>query len=344
MGRALFEATWGSLPAPAGAAGLRPEPPAAGVRARDVVRPRRRTAAGDSTGTPAVRDRAGDGAGRVGAGGRRRIPAMVERLPAAHPPALDLGNRRRAIRPRPVRARTGVDARAPPDDEHERRRRLHGRDGRRRRARQSRGQSSRAARRAGVHERDAVGVHAALPEERRGPVAADGGGRRHGVQHPRARAQGREQRARPAAAQLRAADRRERDERVRRPRGRAARHRRSRATTRAPADRESPGRGRTRDPGPLRVRGRDDHRRRRSRRRRGRARMRAARPSRSTTAWPTSSAIPRSSCRTTGATSTATRSRRSAMRSRRLPASRPTGARSSRERSSTARRTVTTRG
>ncbi len=152
----------GVVPAPAGAAGLRPEPSAAGLRARDVLRPRRRTAAGDSTGPPAVRDRAGDGAWRVGSGGRRRIRAMAERLPAAHPAALDVGNRRRAVRPGPVRARTGVDARAPPDDEHERRGRLHGRDGRRRRARQSGGQSSRDARRAGVHERDAVGVHAAL--------------------------------------------------------------------------------------------------------------------------------------------------------------------------------------
>ena len=51
----------GLVPAPAGAAGLRPEPAAAGVRARDLVRPRRRTAAGDSTRPPAVRDRAGHG-------------------------------------------------------------------------------------------------------------------------------------------------------------------------------------------------------------------------------------------------------------------------------------------
>ena len=51
----------------------------------------------------------------------------LARFPSGHQTALDLWNCKRAIGARAVRVRTGIDARAPPDDQHERRSRLHGR-------------------------------------------------------------------------------------------------------------------------------------------------------------------------------------------------------------------------
>ena len=127
MGRALFEATWGSYLRQQAQPGIQPESSAAGLRARDVVRPGWRTTAGHSTRPAAVRRRADHGPRRLGSGSRKRIRAVACEFPSGHQTALDLWNCKRAIGARAVRVRTGIDARAPPDDQHERRSRLHGR-------------------------------------------------------------------------------------------------------------------------------------------------------------------------------------------------------------------------
>ena len=111
MGRALFEATWGGYLRQQGAAGLRPEPAAAGLRPRDHLRPRRGPAAGSAPGPPTVRDRAGDGARRLGADRRERVRAVARGFLPGIRPALDLG-RRRAFRPAPTCSRSSRSRRA----------------------------------------------------------------------------------------------------------------------------------------------------------------------------------------------------------------------------------------
>ena len=107
----------GRLPAPAGPAGLRPEPAAARVRARDHLRARRRPIAGSAPGPPTLRDRPGDGARRLGADRRERVRAVAREVPARHPPALDLGGPR-TFRPAPSYLRSSRSRRgcacAPP--------------------------------------------------------------------------------------------------------------------------------------------------------------------------------------------------------------------------------------
>ena len=77
-----------------------------------------------------------------------------------HPPALDLGGRERAIRPRAIRVPAGLDAGAPAHRQPGRRGRVHGGAARHRRHRQPGGEPARAARRDRLHAGDAVGLHA----------------------------------------------------------------------------------------------------------------------------------------------------------------------------------------